>query len=264
MVKLWSSKENISQCDLTSACPYQLSYQHPVLNKYLRTRVTIFKRKRFLEMKKWYAKVNNSNTVYDSQVKHKQYKKRNLKEFFNQSLLFADNALSSRSSQMILLLHKAMAEFSKTITENPKYAYLKYTPVISGSLREKTNTFVPCEGDVTCVAIHTQGLVIQNNEASQSAIKVNLEIADKNWSRLCIKDKRSSVRNVLCPKRLQSEFCDAMHYAFENTDPELFRPFVLGPFLLKRKDKISCFYMLYRDRILRDLMVCIDFVFCFV
>ena len=156
---------------------------------------------------------------------------------------------------MIKLLHRAMSEFSKTMAKSPKYAYLEYKPVISGSLREKTKTFVPSEGDVTCVAMHTQGLEIMNNQTSQTVIRVNLGIADKEWSRVCIEG------NVLCPKHLQIEFCDAMQYAFEHTSPELIKPFFLGPFSLKRKDKISCFYMLYRDEILKDLMVGIDFVF---
>ena len=260
MVKLWSSKESIFQCDLTSVCPYQLSYQHPDLKKYLQSLITCSETG-FPEMERWYKTVNYANSVYDPHVAHGRYKEEELENFFIESLMFEDNALSLRSSQMIALLHKSMTEFSNTMAKNPKYAYLEYQPVISGSLREKTKTFVPCEADITCAAIHTHGLEIMNNEDSQTAIKVKPEIARNkdldrnNFSNLCIEN------NVLCPKRLQSEFCDAMQYAFENTDPELIGPFFLGPFSLKRKDKISCFYMLYRDRILRDLMVCIDFVF---
>ena len=234
MVKLWCSNENIFHLDETSVCPYQLSYQHPDINTFLQALITDSSAlKSYPEMNQWYRKVNNSNTVYDSKVKHDKCKDRNLEEFFNQSILLADNALSFVSTPFIALLHAlsfasppfidllhgAMTEFSNTMAKNKKYAHLEYKAVISGSLREQTKTFVPCEGDVTCVAIYTQGLEIINNTDSQTAIKVNPEIAKNNWSRLCIG------QNFLCPKHLQSEFCDAMEYALENTDPELIRPF---------------------------------------
>ena len=116
MVKLWSSKECIFQCDLTSVCPYQLSYQHPDINKYLRTLITSSEQI-FPEMEQWYKRSNYTNSVYDPHVAHDEYKKEELENFFTESLLFEDTILSLRSSEMIELLHRAMTEFSNTMAK---------------------------------------------------------------------------------------------------------------------------------------------------
>ena len=67
--------------------------------------------------------------------------------------------------------------------------------------------------------------------------------------------------DILSPQKLEIEFCNAMEYAFENTDIK--SPFSAGRFSLQRRDKISCFRLLYRNDTIKDVVVTVDFVFAF-
>ena len=256
MVKLWSSSESIFDCDATGMCPFYLSLQHEevykIVTQFINPRnVHKYDPKYWEEMTEWYERIGNCDTIYG--LRATSYT--DCIEFLEQSVLYKDSTLWSPTVELFDSLIAIMNEFSRTISSSAKYSFLAFNAEKSGSLREGTKTFVPNEADITCVAQDTTGLKINDSLSSQSSIQVLETHAHKNWLRVC----RSE--NILCPQKLEVEFCDAMEYAFENT--HIPSPFSAGKFSLQRKDKISCFRLLYRNDVIKDVVVSVDFVFAF-
>ena len=257
MIRLWISQENILDCDDTGTCAFQLSYQHKEVYFMLCRYVKIELRDKLYDlysgqMNEWYDRVANSKTTYDffpKDVPNTLF----CKSFLTKSDLQEDKSLWIASMNLFDSLIVIMDNFSKTISRSKQYSFLEFKAKKCGSLREGTKTFVPNEADITCIATHTEGLEIIDTESSQSWIRVIKSEANANWSRLCIE------QDILSPQKLEVEFCDAMEYAFENT--HINPPFSASKFSIQRKDKISCFRLLYRSDIIKDVVVSVDFVF---
>ena len=172
-----------------------------------------------------------------------------------QSLLFKDKILSSNSRVLSGDVVEIMQRFSDNMEEDPEYSFLAFTPVINGSMREETKTFVPNEFDLSLAVKKTTGLEIADKEKSYSLVKVN-DTADRRWLGLCFEDT-----NVLCPNKLKRKFNMAMKQCIQTKAASHHAsPFYFSRYSLHEKDKIPCMYLLYRSDSFKDLLISIDFV----
>ena len=140
------------------------------------------------------------------------------------------------------------------MSQNKSYAFLQFTPMQSGSIREKTKTFTPNEGDITCVVDDATGLEILDGKKSQSTIKVNSKIANRGWVELCLDNF------ILCPKLLSAFFTRVLKEIMNKRSSVLPKHFAFSVHSLQKKDKISCFHFLFRNDVIKDLVISVDFV----
>ena len=140
------------------------------------------------------------------------------------------------------------------MSQNKNYAFLQFTPMQSGSIREKTKTFTPNEGDITCVVDDTTGLKILDETKSQSTIKVNRKVANRGWVELCLDNF------ILCPKLLSAFFTRVLKEIMNKRSSILLKHFAFSVHSLQKKDKISCFHFLFRNDVVKDLVISVDFV----
>ena len=197
IVKKLATKENVFLSDETSLCPYQISYQHENIHEFLKHLTKQTDESQYSELKDWYKRVRKSNTMYTPSIKNAM-NKTETELFLEQSVLFADIALCSATQELFDQLLSFMKLCSNEMSQNKNYAFLQFTPMQSGSIREKTKTFTPNEGDITCVVDDTTGLKILDESKSQSTIKVNREVANRGWVELCLDNF------ILCPKLLSA------------------------------------------------------------
>ena len=241
------------QMDDTSKCPYEIAYQHKHIHRYVCSLVKMTDRARFSEIMNWYKKVLNSKTMYNPKKKKKKLSKAKIKTFLVQSVLFADEVLGPASCALFHQLLSIIKKCSHEISNSTAYAFLAFTPIQSGSIREKTKTYVPNESDLTCVVKDTKGLEILEGNKSQSMIRVNAD-ANRGWVSLCLGN------NILCPKLLSSIFTTIMKDIIAKITAMYLKPFSFSIHSVQMKDKICCFHFLFRNDIIKDLVISVDFV----
>ena len=278
MVKKLVSKENVFERDGSSMCPFEISIQHPNIHQHLLKLTKPQDKSRFSEtLEDWYEKVQNSKTVYrppekskalvenETKVqtsrtahrfteKSKALDKNEIKLFLTQAPLFNDAILLSASRLLCRKLLLVLQLCSDEISQSTKYAFLAYTPVQSGSMREGTKTFVPEETDITCKLNDVTGLEILDKEKSQSVIRVKGNIAHSGWAKLCIEN------DILCPKMLSSTFTELLKETITKVTPACLKPMSFSVHSVQTKDKIPCFYFVFRDETIKDLVISVDFV----
>ena len=278
MVKKFVSKENVFELDGSSMCPFEISIQHPNIHQHLLEITKSHDESQFpVPMEDWYKKVQNSKTVYRppetckaqdenetkvqnkttayrSTEKSKALDKNETKLFLTQAPLFDDNVLLPASRLLCKKLLSVLKDCSVEISQSTNYAFLAYTPVQSGSMREGTKTFVPEETDITCKLNDVTGLEILDKKKSQSVIRVRGNIAHSGWAKLCKEN------DILCPKLLSSTFTDVLKETITNVTSTFLKPMSFSVHSVQKKDKIPCFYFLFRDETIKDLVISVDFV----
>ena len=165
-----SVEDAVFQIDQTSNCAFQISYKHidayPDIHKFMKSKIRVHKQSKFMEIEEWYKRIDGSTSIYHPEEEQTTKHTYNIELFLKQSLLFKDERLRVYSHKLFQNIEGVLEDFSDIMKHDPKYSFLAFTPVISGSMREQTKTFCPNEFDSTLVLKHIRGLEIESKENS--------------------------------------------------------------------------------------------------